>query len=178
MRLVNAPRVRIIMWLLIPGFASLGTAQTSKPPARVEIVHIDGRKNPELIPEWSAWEDVFSTIGGIKDLPSAVLAKVSKEEADLILRESAASIKRTEDCNTRVLALATIAKKEKPRAVIERTKEIRLECRWANLLARDRVMAALNPEARIAMIEFVDLLKAGTSFTLARSELAFFRQPQ
>ena len=48
---------------------------------KVEWVFIDGAKNPELIPEWSAWEDVFSTIaGGRKLLPSRVLFRVSDEE--------------------------------------------------------------------------------------------------
>ena len=159
--------------------APLLAAQRAKATAEVQWVRIDGSKNPELIPEWSAWEDVFSTIaGGPKQLPTSVQEKVSPLEADLIRREAEASVKRTADCNARALALAVVAKKEKQRVIIERTKEIRLECRWANLEARDRVMAALNPEARLVMNEFVTLIKAGTSFTLAKSELSFFRQPQ
>ena len=146
---------------------------------RVEWVHIDGRKNPEMIPEWSAWEDAFSTIaGGSKLLPTSVLTRVSTQEAELILRESEASVKRTADCNERILALKPRAATEKVKTLQERTRQIRLECRWGNLHARDRVMAALNPEGRAAMNEFVDLIKAGTRVTVARSELSFFRQPQ
>ena len=146
---------------------------------RVEWVHIDGRKNPEMIPEWSAWEDVFSTIaGGSKQLPTSVLTRVSTREAEMILRESVASVGRTTECNARLLALKPLVSKEKIKTLQDRTKQIRLECRWANLHARDRVMAALNPEGRAAMNEFVDLIKAGTKVTVARSELSFFRQPQ
>ena len=179
----NARHRRTWLLPLIAAFlmcAPLRAAQGARQAApAVQWVKIDGSKNPELIPEWSAWEDVFSTIaGGPKQLPTSVQERVSQSEADLIRRESDASVKRTADCNARAMALAVVAKKEKQRVIIERTKEIRLECRWANLEARDRVMAALNPEARIAMNEFVRLIKTGTSFTLAKSELSFFRQPQ
>lgn len=178
-----APHWRIntltLVFLGVP--ASAGSIQAAFSPTiqRVEWVHIDGKKNPELIPEWSAWEDVFSTIaGGSKLLPTSVLTRVSPQEADTIVRESEASVKRTADCNARTLALRPLVGKEKRRALDERMKQIRLECRWQNLYARDRVMAALNPEGRTAMNEFVDLIKTGTKITVARSELSFFRQPQ
>ena len=96
----------------------------------------------------------------------------------MILRESEASVGRTTECNARLLALKPLASKEKIKTLQDRTRQIRVECRWANLHARDRVMAALNPEGRAAMNEFVDLIKAGTKVTVARSELSFFRQPQ
>ena len=176
----GAPRWRVIMVTALALAAAGGCARAAAAGVqKVEWVFIDGAKNPELIPEWSAWEDAFSTIaGGRKLLPSKVLFAVSKEEADLILRESEASVKRTEECNARILALKPLLAKARPAVQIQRSKEIRLECRVANLEARDRVISALNPEGATALREFADLMKTGTTFTVARSEMAFLRLPQ
>ncbi len=175
----GAPQWRLTMLVVGALVGSTGVRAAPLGDQAVQWVHIDGAKNPELIPEWSAWEDVFSTIaGGSKQLPTNVLKKVSKEEADLVLSESEASVKRTAECNARILALKPLVGKENTRTLTDRTRQIRLECRWRNLYARDRVMTALNPEGRAAMNEFVDLIKAGTNVTVARSELSFFRQPQ
>jgi hypothetical protein len=176
----GAPRWRVIGLTLLALASAGGCARAATAGVqKIEWVFIDGAKNPELIPEWSAWEDVFSTIaGGQKLLPSRVLFRVSTEEADLILRESEASVKRTDDCNARILALKPLLAKERVAVQIQRTKDIRLECRVANLDARDRVLAALNPEGRAALREFADLMKAATSFTVAKSEITFLRLPQ
>ena len=175
-----APMWRTVnLTLALAVCAGCAAAAAAGAEQKVEWVVIDGGKNPELIPEWSAWEDVFSTIaGGQKLLPSNVLQRVSQEEADLILRESEASVKRTADCNARILALKPLVAKERLARIIERQKAIRLECRWANLHARDRVMAALNADARAAMSDFAAHLKAGTTFTVAKSEVSFLRLPQ
>jgi hypothetical protein len=175
-----APLRRVVILLPLALAAAAGCARAASAGVqKVEWVFIDGAKNPELIPEWSAWEDVFSTIaGGRKLLPSNVLQRVSKEETDLILRESEASVKRTAECNARILALKPLLAKERVATQIQRSKEVRLECRWENLHARDRVMSALNPDARAAMGDFVDVIKAGTTFTVAKSEVPFLRLPQ
>ncbi len=176
----GAPPWRVVIVTLLALTSAGGCARAAAAGVqKVEWVYIDGAKNPELIPEWSAWEDVFSTIaGGRKLLPTTVLHQVSKEEADMILLESEASLKRTTDCNDRLLALKPLLAKERVSVQIQRSKEIRLECRWQNLYARDRVRAALNPAGRAALQDFADLMKAGTTFTIARSEIPFFRLPQ
>ena len=94
------------------------------------------------------------------------------------LRLSEASVKRTEECNARILALKPVLAKARAAVQIQRTKDIRLECRVANLEARDRVLAALNPEGAAALRDFADLMKATTTFTVARSEIVFLRLPQ
>ena len=176
-----APLWRAVILVPLALATAGGCARAASAAAKqnVEWVFIDGAKNPESIPEWSAWEDVFSTIaGGSKLLPSKVLQRVSQEEADMILRESEASVKRTKECNARILAMKPLLAKERVSTQIQRSKELRLECRWANLHARDRVMAALNPDGRAALREFAELMKAGTTFTVAKSEVSFLRLPQ
>jgi len=176
----GAPPWRVVAVTLLALVSAGGCAPAvAAGVQKVEWVFMDGAKNPELIPEWSAWEDVFSTIGGgLKLLPTSVLLQVSKAEADMLLLESEASLKRAADCNARLLALKPVLATERVSVQIQRSKEIRLECRWQNLYARDRVMAALNPAGRAALQDFADLMKAGTTFTIARSEIPFFRLPQ
>ena len=179
LRIKAAPLWRAATVALALALGSACAASASGGTERVEWVLIDGAKNPELIPEWSAWEDVFSTIGGgLKVLPTTVHTVVTEEEARLIFREAEASLKRTADCNTRILALKPLVPREGIPKIIARTKEIRLDCRWGNLHARDRLLAALNPKARAALSDFAALMKAGTKFTVAKSEVAFLRLPQ
>lgn len=174
-----APLWRTAAVALALASGSACAASAAAGTERVEWVLIDGAKNPELIPEWSAWEDVFSTIGGgLKVLPTTVHTVVSEEETRLIFQEAEASLKRTADCNARILALKPLVPKEGIPKIIGRMKEIRLDCRWGNLHARDRLLAALNPAARAALSDFAALMKAGTTFTVAKSEVAFLRLPQ
>ena len=67
-----------------------GSAAGQQPdPAFGEIVQIDGSKNPELIPQWSAWGYAFRVFaGGPRMLPSSVLAHVTDAEQALIIREA------------------------------------------------------------------------------------------
>ena len=173
-----APVWRLLALVIVAGVPPPDAVAQPK-PEKVEWVFIDGEKNPELIPEWSAWETLFSTIaGGRKLLPSNVHFVVSREEAELILRESEASVKRTEECNARIMALKPLVGKQKLSTIIERQKVIRLDCRWANLHARDRLLAALNPAAAAELTVFAEHQKKTTTFTVAKSEVAFLRLPQ
>ena len=54
-----------------------------------EIMHIDGARNPELIPQWSAWGFAFRVFaGGFRQLPSSMIPHVTSAEHALILKES------------------------------------------------------------------------------------------
>lgn len=142
-----------------------------------DVMHIDGKKNPELIPEWSVWEDALRIIaGGSKQLPSRVLEHTTKEEEALILREAAQQPKRDTDCKTRLLALKPDG--EKVDTVTQRSQAIKLQCRWGALHARDRILAAISPAARTALMEFVESVRAATTVDILKRDLAFFLQPQ
>jgi hypothetical protein len=63
-------------------------------------------------------------------------------------------------------------------AVDAKVREISLECRRETLHARDRVLAALNPEAAAALIAFAESTKAGTSISIRRKDLARYLEPE
>lgn len=145
-----------------------------------EIVEIDGSRNPELIPEWSAWEFAFRTIaGGSKLIPTEVLVHLSAAEAELILEAALASQERDRACQARVQRLPAPTRAS-ARQHNQRTREIQIECRWQTLDARDRLLEALeeNPEGQQALVRWVESTKLVTRVTIPKGELAHFRQPQ
>jgi hypothetical protein len=144
-----------------------------------EIVVIDGSKNPELIPQWAAWEFAFRVMGGgPKELPTTVYRVVSGEERALILAEAQASLKRDKACQERVQKLWPLVGIEKDSVINVKQQKIQLDCRWETLHARDRLLQRLRPEGQTELIRFVEDMKGGTKVTIPKRELAHYLQPQ
>lgn len=147
--------------------------------AAPEMMHIDGGKNPELIPEWSAWGFAFRVFAtGSRQLPSQVYFAVSREEEALIMKEADQLQRVDRDCQSRVVKLHDLLGKEKDKVLDQKLRDITLECRWATLHARDRVLEALRPEAAAALTTFVASTRAGTSITIPKKDLARYLEPQ
>jgi hypothetical protein len=150
----------------------------SNPPAS-EMVHIDGAKSPELIPQWHVWGFAFRVIaGGPKAIPSVVLVHLTKDEADLLHREAAVDQKNDEACQDRVLRLVPLLSTPEAKTVNEKTREINLDCRWQTLRARDRVLQGMSAEGQAALTNWVESNKTGMRVSIPKNELDFFRQPQ
>jgi len=160
-----------------------GAAQDASPrpsgAPRDEVVEIDGSRNPELIPQWAAWEFVFRVMGGgPRELPTTVYEVVSMEERALILAEAQAGLQRDKACQQRVEQLMPLVGKEKNSVINAKQQEIQLHCRWETLHARDRLLERLRPEGQTALIGFVEDMKGGTRVTVPKRELAHYLQPQ
>lgn len=152
-------------------------AQGRSSPTSSNIVYIDGAKNPELVPRWNAWETAFHVFaGGIKTLPLA--RHLSAEEIGLAAAEAEAHAKREAEHRARILRLAGLLGKQKRSELDARQRELKLEYRRQILDARDRLMAAVSTSARLALAEYIDSVKASTTITMNKSELAFFLQPE
>ena len=154
-------------------------AQDKAPPPPVELVQIDGSKNPELIPQWSAWGYAFRVFaGGPRQLPTSVLTHVTNLDAALIMKEADAVQKIDAACQARHFKIVTERGARKLEELMKDVRALTLECRWGTLHARDRVLAALSPEAQAALAAFVESTKAGTSVSIPRKDLARFREPE
>lgn len=159
-----------------PAFAQ-APAAPSAPPS--ELMQIDGAKNPELIPQWSAWGYVFRVLaGGPRQLPTSVLLLVSKEEEVLVMKEADAVQKVDASCLARLTKVAALLGAEPVAAVDAKIRDITVECRRETLNARDRILARINPAGGAALIAFAELSKAGTSISLPRKGLARFLEPE
>ena len=144
-----------------------------------EMLQIDGSKNPELIPEWSAWGFAFRVFAtGSRQLPTSIYTVVSAEETAMIMKEADQLQKIDQDCQNRIVKLSTLLGKEKNETLDVKVRELTLECRWATLHARDRVLERLRPEVASALTTFVASTRAGTSLSLAKKDLARYLEPQ
>lgn len=161
------------------------TSAQSKTPPRFsnprpsEYVHIDGSRNPEMIPQWAAWAFAFRVIaGGSRSIPTVVLRHLSGEEAAEVLKEAAADQKTDAECQERVLRLRPLLLTERARVINGKTRAIQLDCRWRTLQARDRLLARLRPEGQIALTQWVESTKSGMQVSVPARELAHYQQPQ
>jgi hypothetical protein len=161
-------------------------AQDPKKPPQVayevvpvsERLEIDGRKNPELIPQWDVWHAAFEIMSRAPDLPTEVLKTLSTEEAASIRDAARENARNFQVAQERVLRLFPTLQTDEAKLVTERTQAINLEFRWQVLGLRDRVLAGLNPSGRVALSGYVESLKAGMRVFVAKKELAYYRQPQ
>jgi hypothetical protein len=153
-----------------------GSGATQAPP---EMIEIDGSRNPELIPQWSAWEFAFRVMaGGSKELPTIVHRVVTTDEGAMIIREAGMATKLAARCETRMGKLRVLIGKEKASVLDGRAREVTLDCRRQTLAVRDRVLEHLNPDAQTVLRAFVESMKAGTSLTVRKKLLARFLEPE
>ena len=173
----RAPARLAIAFLLLGAVESRAQPPASPPP--IELIRIDGSKNPELIPQWSAWGYAFRVFaGGSRQLPTNVLQHVSKEEETFLLAQADRVQRVDANCQARLSRIIARRDVEHLDVLDRKVRDLALECRWATLDARDRVLAAVNPDARLALIAFVESTKAGTDVTMPKARLARFREPE
>jgi len=173
--------VALALFALWVSAAKFAFPQPAPPPSapQPDIVHVDGARSPELIPQWSVWGYVFRIVsGGPRQLPSSVIRLVSKEEETLVMREADGVQKVDAACQTRAAKAAARLGIDAVAAVDARLREISVECRWETLRARDRVLNGLNPEAATALAAFAESTKAGTTISLPRKDLARYLEPE
>ncbi len=171
-------RFCVLEALLLLAVSAQPIAQS--PPRSDEMLTIDGSKNPELIPQWSSWGYAFRIFsGGPRELPTSVLLHVSKDEAQLVMKESDNVQKIDRECVERLIKTYELLKTgEAARSVDTKMHAITVECRWKTLHARDRILAGLNPEARLALVAFVEDTKRGVKVLVPKAGLARYLEPQ
>ncbi len=155
-------------------------AQNRATPQGDGVLQIDGSKNPELIPQWSVWETAFSIFKArSRDrYPKPVFDAVTEEEANLIRRAADEAQKITPACEERMSKLRSLRKTERFDVLDLKAHELNVDCRRQTLRLRDRVLAGISPEARVALTAFVESTKAGMTVTIQKRGLARFLEPE
>lgn len=168
----------LVLVLVLP----VGVAGQVKPVE--DIVTIDGTKNPELIPEWSAWALAFRFISsageamGDEGVPTGLYRVLTKVQRTGLQNEVYAAVKGQKDCEARVIKLQDQIGTEKFEVLLAKTHDISMECRRATLQVRNRLLSDLPPDGQVALRQFVESQKIGTVITVRRSDLAAFRLPE
>jgi hypothetical protein len=148
-------------------------------PSPSEIVHIDGSRNPEMIPQWRAWWYAFVVMsGGLKQVPSDVLEHLSDKEETSLLKAAEEDQQNYALCEARVMKLAPLLQTDAAKTINEKTREINLDCRRQTLQLRDSVLEGFSPEAQTALKQWVESNKRHMKESVPKKELAFYRQPE
>jgi hypothetical protein len=177
---VNRTLVGLVAVVVLAGGQSAHTyAQASGQKAAPEKIEIDGARNPELIPQWSAWGFAFRVFAtGSRQLPSTIYFAVSREEEASIMKEADQLQKIDRDCLGRLLKLHDLLGKEKDDVLDRKLRDLTLECRWATLHTRDRVLESLRPDGAAALTAFVESTKTGTTVSIPKKDLARYLEPE
>ena len=111
------------------------TLEQGRPGGRAsfDIVRIDGAKNPEMIPEWSAWEFALSVLAkGPGEIPAELIPHYSEQESAILLKAPLSTCCRT--CS-RGLASCTATRRpwpwSLPASVLRRSLRRTSVCRWS-----------------------------------------------
>jgi hypothetical protein len=181
-------RLLMLALVVLPS-PPLGAEQEPKMPPNMTL--IDGKKNPESIPEHNVWLSVFRTFAeGVQILPDGVAEYVPPAESALIFTEAKRLQKFWSDCTSRLLkareplyALEQAGAEPTVRFAKARELdfvmwEIELACRWETLHTRDRLLEQLNIKGRTALKAWTESRKAGTKLFIPRAGLERYRQPQ
>jgi hypothetical protein len=176
------------MMLLIPCAALLLVSgvlapQPSQYAAAKDIIHIDGQKNPELIPEYVLWEHGFGGLAIIKEqnlLVALASLPLSPEDLALVWKEAALQKAREEHSATeqRKRRDALKAQGVKPGQLLLELQKVILDYRWSVLDARDRLLAAMTPEGQAVLVAWVEARRAKITASVSKADWEFFRQPR
>lgn len=175
--------MRVLLAALL-ALLALPPLAAQQPPVQFSIpkpsdwVHIDGAKNPELIPEWSVWKHAFVVFALGSDLPWEVGKHLSNEEAAAVRATAAQHQKDMAACEQKGLKLKPLLATESAAVINLRTQEINLECRWQTLRRRDHVLESLRPDAQVALRQWVEGIKAGIQVSVPKAELDFYLKPK
>jgi hypothetical protein len=169
---------------------ALGTVDVHAAPQRAPakavddaIVEISGEKTPEQLPEYLVWKTGLRALAVIKKQnigPALEELGLSEADGEKVFAEGRAQQERDKECFERQERLTEMLKaaKAKPDRIATETRAIVLECRWATLEAKDRMLGALSPDAQAAVVTWVLNQRRGINVSVHHKDLEFFRQPR
>lgn len=173
------------------GQTALSSAQkpggrTPASNAEPEMVEIDGAKNPELIPEYLVWATGFQTLALMKEHNIRAGEKfltrltLSDPDAALVFGEADRHMARSNRCHEKGAAIFSdmSAQKRKIGEIEAAMQANTLECRWALLMAKDRLLESMSPEGRDLLVRWMLDERVKLKSFVVKSDLEFFRQPR
>lgn len=167
------------------GAASVEAWETGQRAKAVDdaVIEISGEKTPEHLPEYLVWKVGLRALAAIKKqniVPALEELGLSEADGEVVFAEGRAQQERDTECFQRQERVKTMlrAGAAKPERIASETRAIVIECRWATLDAKDRMLAALSPEAQTSVVTWVLDQRRKINVSVHRADLEFFRQPR
>lgn len=162
---------------------------TSAPPQRDQTIEIDGKKNPEMIPDHVLWKHVFRFFASNSGMPSDLRHTLETRDLPMpaadyeLLRDYADKHAATEAALTepvrRLQEQFTQTTNTRSRSEIrDQLRTLELEQRFKTLQLADALLLALSDQGRIRLLEWTQDFKTDISISVPRSDLEFFRRPR
>jgi hypothetical protein len=159
-------------------------AQSPDPSASPGYVTIDGRKNPERIPEYVAWGSAFRELALLEKNGDARLLdeKVALTAAERTLVFEAGRQQLERDAASQKTQLE-IADRLSHRGVplekqLEAVRPVVMAHRQRVLDAEEALLAKLGSEARMALTEWVNGRRAHITMLVHKDDLEDYRKPR
>jgi hypothetical protein len=177
--------VVVVAAVFVLGPASVEARETRQRVKAVEdaVIEISGEKTPEQLPEYLVWKIGLRALAAIKKQnigPALEELGLSEADGEVVFAEGRAQQERDKECFERQERLTTMLKavEAKPERIASETRAIVIECRSATLDAKERMLAALSPDAQAAVVTWVLNQRRQINVSVHRADLEFFRQPR
>jgi hypothetical protein len=144
---------------------------------------IDGRVEPNSIPQWLLWEMSFSTLDTAKrrDLRSFTDSlTLSPAEGEALYKEAAGEETRLVECHKgwdQQLEMLRSGQASEQK-IAAQLREATIACRQKTLDARDRVLSQLSPEARDSLLSWVSRMRSDIRYLGSAEEKEYFWLPE
>jgi hypothetical protein len=170
-------------------FASRSSSQPDRHSSKDGYIQIDGKKNPELIPDHVLWKHVFRFFSSESAMPEDLKHTLESKELPMpsvdysLLRQYANKHAVTEQelvgpiSKIQQTFIATTDKKKRL-ALNKELRALELAQRYKTLELADAMMAKLSDEARLMLWKWTQDFKTDISFTIREVDLEYFRQPR
>jgi hypothetical protein len=188
----------------VPGSQGAEPKTLQNPPPRSnaepmssDMVVIDGRVEPERIPEYALWRGAFYVVAHLKreraskgtprtfpmiGAPDGTNTpmELSERDADLLEAEAARQRERDVACDAglqRIIRQLTDEGKN-PDQIADALVDPIIECRWKDLEARDRVLSQMSEEGAALVRAWVNGQRYTSSLSVTKRELPYVMLPQ
>lgn len=148
------------------------------PPGFIEL---DGRKSPESIPDWTAWQGTLRLLADASGNSSSQFyaeLKLSGAERERVVEVALAQNDRDHACEQRMIALGDRFEGVDVAHVQAISEQELIRCRVESLRAADALLAELSPASARRLRRLVDDVRASTRVLVPREGLAHFRRPR
>jgi hypothetical protein len=176
---MNMTRMLLLLLLLVPGQS---TQPSPAPTFTFKSVRITGAE----LPEWVVWEQTFQRLAHAKgkNTPAtyAIERGFTEPELKVLMTEVARHMKEfgAQNVELQQTLEPMIAAGASAEAYAATERRIKLAYRTQVIEARDRVLAALSPEATLVMLQQVARVRDTTTWLAHEPDYksGFFRLPQ
>jgi hypothetical protein len=168
---------------VVTAFSTAVAQGQTKPSEKIDM---DGSKNPQMIPRWVIWRNVFRVVNHLSSPNSRdprspyEQLDVSREDWNVILAEAKhqaeQEAQKTKEYEPIIQNLQ--AQKKTVREILAALAPFELAERWEYLAGGDRLMEKLSPESAVRLQRWIDeMIVRGFRMTMARYEYEHFRKP-